>query len=532
MGVQEAYGVDPVAMAKAVLPPPGDLAPVNESDWPSTDQNVEERQRRQKAFERRLMYQDRGDAMVRVLIDKLFDDPGVKERVNRFVPLARSESIFKFFTDEIARTAYMLPPRRRIEPADAEQEKRWKAIEIELQLNARMDMAARMALACNSAFLYTRYVERLDKLMVDVITPDRVTVIPDPEDQLSAVAIIYDKPVWNAATGAYEVWRVYWDDMINFQFDATGNLTPFQAGGNPKPQEHNLGRMPFVAIHATPRSGNYWDYTTGDDLAEAQRACSLLQILSLRKLKAKGFRQLAVEGNVAGFPKGQTFDEEIIVMVPEGASLQDIGTDADAENYMALQERIKLGIAASRNVNRRRLNAEGQVDEQGLAEQRAGVLKFMAPAEVEEFEVIKLVSREKPSLALSPDLKMYPDFGNVPLRVDRKAVLEIRDIERKAGLRTVIDDIIEDNPAYSVEEAEAELEDNIETQSQWVEKIRALNMSQKADAAEPGQSPEENGRMGPKVRDKEMTADEAADQAKGGDTTEADDDADQFAEPA
>ena len=510
MGVEAVLGVSPVSLARDLIPGLG-----------NTTASSNERVRRQEAQDRRLLYQDRPETVVKRLVSSVFDDATVRARMMKFVPLVASQAIFKRAVNEVARTAYMVPPTRHITPAA--QQETFAELAMEIGLNDVMDRGVRMAYATNASFLLPRYVERLGRIVVDVIPPDIVTVIPDPDDALAMLAFIYDKQVWNHEKKQWSTWRVYWDDEVTFQFDDAGAVRPFKGQTNPI-VHHGYRRIPVTAIHAAERYGEYWNYSTGRDLLNAQLSCSLLQLLSIRKLKAQGFRKLVVEGDITGFPKGQVFDEEAAILAPDGTRVTDLASEADASNYMALMDSIKQDAAANRGLSRARMNAEGPAagDDLGLMEQRSEVIKFMRPAEMDLLDVMQMISSEHhPVHQLAEGVTMTVDYGEIPHRMDRKAVLEIRDLEKKQGTRNVLDDIMEDNPEIQSEaEAMEELDRNIEIQSQWVEKIRALNMSTTASAGEPGQSPEENGKLGPAVRDGLIDEADAAEKAKGVDVTE------------
>lgn len=509
MGVQRVYGINPVTMARDLTPGLG-----------STVAASDERIRREESRERRLVYQDQPEAVINKIIGDCFDDNTVKSRMRKFAPFAGSSAFFKRATNEVARTAYMVPPSRRIQPP--EQQDIFAALADEVNLNDVMDRAAKMATACCSVFLVTRYVERLERIVIDVVPPDVMTVIPDPDDALRALAFIYDKPVWDAGKKVWLTWHVYWDDEITFQFDDAGGVRPFSRGSDPIVR-HGFPRIPIVDVHAAPRFGTYWNYSTGKDAFQAQKADYLMRLLSIRKLKAQGFRKLVVSGDIQGFPKGQIFDEEAAILAPDGASVTDLASEADAQNYMALAESIKQDAASSRGISRARLNAEGAdaADDIGLMEQRSEVIRFMRPAEDSLFEVLAMVStHEHPHFKLAMSSTMAIDYGEIPHRMDRKAVLEIREMEKSAGLRNVLDDVMEDQPELTSEaEAEAEIQKNVDIQAKWLEKIRAMNLPKDGSLAKPGLSPEENGRLGPKVRDQEITKDEASAASEGVDST-------------
>jgi hypothetical protein len=103
---------------------------------------------------------------------------------------------------------------------------------------------------------------------------------------------------------------------------------------------------------------------------------------------------------------------------------------------------------------------------------------------------------------------------------DRETQLKVREQERHMGVRSVLDDVLEDNPELgSDREAARKFADGkLEEEAWYVERRRSLNISGDAGPSNPGQTPEQNGAMGPKVRDGQMSRDEAGKKAVEGST--------------
>lgn len=497
MGVAEVFGEHPASIARAYL---GD---------------AREMARRQRAADRVRLYRDDYGDLLRRKIGQWFDNSTVKSRVSKFADLGSSQAIFKRIVNTVARPVYAVSPVRTIDPESEQQV--FASLAAEVRLNEKMDAACRLATACNTVFLYTRYVERLGKIVVDILTPDMVTVIPDPDDVTRELGLIYQREV-RRRDGTIEKVHVFWDDTHTFQIAGNGAILPF-AGDSESIRRHGLPRMPFLAIHRQERVGGYWDNTTGDDAVAAQLACSLLNVLSIRLLKAQGFNQILVEGDIPAFPKGQILDEEGAVQVPEGTSVNTLALKTDANHYQSLADSIKTDAAANHGISRARLNqdrAEASSDE-GLQEERADAVKIMFAAELEQFEILKMVSLEHKKYRLSPDATMSLDFGEWQHRVDEKTMLELWDQKRSMGIACVLDHIKSVNPEIADDaQAWAELERNLKAETKWVEKKRALEIPKDANAREAGQDPADNGALGPLVRDGMMSKDAAAEIAKGG----------------
>jgi hypothetical protein len=501
LGVKSVLGLDPLRLARDVLG------------------SAEDKQRRVKMAERRAIYEDDSEAAIKNEITRIFNDHTVKARAYQFAPLAKSFSLAKRIINEKARPVYVVPPVRAVK-SRTEQD-RLASIANETALDDKLSSALAYALAQNHAFLQTRYVERFDKIVLGVIPADCVSVIPDPDDPHRELAIMYDKRVWR--NGEWVTWVVYWDDEVRFDIDEHGNKVVPKGG-----EKHALGRIPFTHICPVPRvSGQYWNTTSNDDLFATQKAGNLMTLLGLRKLKARGFPSMVVSGDIRGFPKGQLLDEEVPLQAPEGTSIQDLQNEATADNYLTMLDALESRAAANNGISRARMNQEKDGDDTGLMEQRSEMIKVMRPVELAQFEVFKAVSQEYPdeSRRLPLDAEMSIDFGELTVRVDPKAELEVWDMRRKMGVANVLDQIKSSNPEIRDDkEAWNELEQNMEAEAEFIKRRRALNVSEQADNQQPGQSPEANGAMGPKVRDNEMTKDEAADQATGGPPEDDDED--------
>ncbi len=371
MGLQSVLKWDPVRVAR---------------DWIASPN---EKARRRICQRRRLLLIDHTDNVVREEINRLFTDPTVRDRVMMFAHLAKSVTLFKRVMRELARPVYLVPPTRTVEPSSAQDA--YKRIVAETHMDAIAPKWLITALATGASFAYPRYVPRLDRIVIDVISADAVSVIPDPDDPCRELAVIYDKPVY-LPDGGVALYRVYWDDEVSFQLDDRGMVQPFEQGGQPF-RENTLGVIPLVSLHPYERLGDYWCTTAAEALVEANMAECILTTLALRGLKARGFNQIVVTGDAMRFPKGQAMDEESAILAPEGTGVIELANAADASNYLTLVDAIESRAAAEYGISRARLNREkADADDTGLTEQRAEMIKIMADAERELFAVIKVIS--------------------------------------------------------------------------------------------------------------------------------------------
>ena len=485
MSVREVLKQDPLAVALAVV------------------RDGEDKARREKARQRVDFYQDRIRPHLESEVRHTFKKPEVRARLDPFLGAASGVNIFKRIVDEIARPVYAMPPRRKVSPSDAAA---YAALRREARFDEKMDLSCRLTQATNLVWQHYRVSERLG-VTIHLYTPDQVRVIPDPEDPLRALGIVYDIKLGN------EKWYVFWDDAETLTFNGNARVLP---GSNFR---HGYPRMPWVPIHRKERCSSFHDIYSGDDLVHTQLAVSLLIALIMKLHKSQGFKQLVASGDAFNTVTSgdQTLDEESMVIVPDGTTIQLLDLKSDAGHYLQTMQSLIDMTAANYGINRDRMNQKttSTVEEAGLLERRQDAVKAFRRAEFEAFEVMKMVSRQHPNpeMRMSEDAKLEQlDFAEISDRADKLTLLQIWQQEQAMALRTPIQNIMALNPEIETEEeAAAHLAANIDVISEWITRLRELNMSKDTSFNGGGQTPEENGRMGPAVRDGAMTRDEAAD---------------------
>lgn len=468
----------------------------------------QEKYRRARAQRRLDIYGDNYEHILLGKIDEIYEAAEIKAQLAPFAALAVANSLLKRIVNEIARPIYALPPRRKV-TGSAGANAAYKALCREMRVDRVMDAAIRRVRAANHCILFCRYVEGAG-MSLDILTPSQVTVVPHPDRPSVALAVAYDKDVTTMAGPSRRY--VVWDDEQYFEIDAAG----FPAT---EPVRHGLGRIPMVQMHLSEPVGTYWDPHTGSDLEAAAIQSSLLDALKLKLHYCQGEKVVAEIGDGES-PQNQTLDGLNLLKFPGGTILTELNLVTDPGHYLRSKAELETTVAANHGISRARLNQEdkGQ-DDVGLRERTAELVQVAREAELDLFEVVKLVSREHPLYQIPEDARLSADFGQPSARTDRKAQLDIRKTERSDGVRNVLDDIMEDNPEIDDEdEAWTELDENMAVEAEFVRRRRALQIPEDVSVDEPGQDAAVNGAMGPKVRDGEMTKDEAADQAAKGPT--------------
>ncbi len=451
------------------------------------------------------LYRDDYETILRALISSVF--PNSAALLDPLIPLVGGTSLVKRIADELARPLYAEPPQRRVTTPDggSQAQEAFNALAEEMELNERMDTLARLLVPCNTAFLMPRYVEGVG-MCLDVITPECVSVVPHPDVPGIPLSITYDAG-WDSQGKAVKY--VTWDNKQTFTLYGSG-----RERGDMKP--HDFGLIPIVDVHRRGRFGGYWTLaiSTGKDLVSSAKLDMVLDLVNVRKVRAQSHIQLAFTGDSDGIAKGQILNELSILMVQGNGQLSPIDLQSDPTAILKLKEASETTLAANYGISRDRLNQRTGApgDDVGLHERVAELAHVLVRAELALFKVLKQVSREHPKYKIPEDAELSVDLGQIHNRVDRKTQLDVRKIERSMGIRSGVDDVLEDNAEFGGDRARAKkyIEEKMLEEAAIVEMRRALNIPDDVTVDEPGQNAKDNGALGPMVRDGKMSRDEAA----------------------
>jgi hypothetical protein len=475
----------------------------------------EETARRQRAQRRVAMYRDDWLPDLEAEAGRVFRSSEVRQRVLPFLKYGLSQSLLKRVVDEISRPVYSPPPTRKVSGV-ATDSTAWRVLSEQCRLDEKMDLACRLMNACNTAWLFPRWNDRLG-LLLDVLTPSQVSVIPDHDDHLRPLAVIYDHTAWHS--GRWIPAWVYWDDEETFRFTADGQVVPYPDGtivGT-----HGLGRLPFVAVHRRERWDRPHDETTGADLENGQLGLGIIMALVHKLHRDQGEKQIVITADdLDSVPRGQVIDGGGAIVASGGATIATLDLATDPRHYLTTCDAVTARVAANYGLSLDRINSRtiDTGEDVGLLERRAETVRVMYRAELDLFELIRLVSRWSP-WAISDQASLAVDFAELSAKGDRAKVLDIWTREISMGLRSVYDCVRELSPEVTTdEEAQAEIVRNAESKAWFVDLYRRLNVRTDASLDEPGQSARDNGAMGSAVRDGAMSRDEAAHAATGADS--------------
>lgn len=471
--------------------------------------------RRAMAAERVKLYRDDYKQLMCATLRGIFTEWAVYQRLERMVPMLGGTSFVKRVADELGRPLYATAPVRRVvipgkKGPDVEAQAAYAALAAEMGLDAQMDTTARLLTVNNDVHQFPRFVKSLGRMQLDVMTPDMLTVIPHPDVPTVPLAVAYVKR-WQSEK-PFE-W-VVWDDKRYFTIGPRGGVSGIE--------KHDLGILPFLDVHQRGRTCDYWQETRGEDLIAQTKQSMFIDAIALKKIHSQSHRQLTYVGDSDAWVKGQVADEQSVIHAEQG-QIGSIDLESDPSKYTVVKADNESAVAANHGISRDRMNqkASGPADDVALHERVAELAAIMAPAESRLFEIVKVVSREHPKYRgkIPDDAVLLVDLGQIHNRVDRKTQLDIREKERSMGLRSGVDDVLEDNPEFGGdrEQARNRILEAMGEEALIVRERRALNMPEDGGSPEaPGQSPEANGALGPMVRDGKMTRDQAASASQSG----------------
>lgn len=465
-----------------------------------TVDSQEDTYRQSVTAERVALYRDDYKVSLEKIIDNVFQHPAVAARLKTLVPLVGGTSFIKRVADDLARPLYARPPIRKF-AEDKEGTKALATLADKLELNSRMDDVARLLVAANSVFGLCRFVPGVG-LRLDLMTGADVWVIPHPSVPTHPLAIVYERC---SATDPDVRERVVWDDKYYWAIDCEGNLVSSIVA-------HNLGLIPIVDIHQKGRTTEYWDVTKGMDLVRQAKNSMFYDLVSLKKAKSQSHIQLTFSGDSSGFSKDQVSDEESVLIANGAGQIDSVNLESDPSKLIAAKQANEALVMSAYGL--------GTDDDTGLKARVAELASVLVPAEQRIYKVFQKLSQADPELSgkLPEGERLIVDLGTIHHRVDRETQLRIRETEAKRGLRSGVDDLLEDNPELGGDRELALqwIDDRMLEEATIILKRRALNIPEDGSVGSPGQNPEANGALGPKVRDGQMTKEEAAKQAEEG----------------
>lgn len=451
---------------------------------------------RRMAIRRRLdLYANNVGPYVEAHIRRIFSDPKIIDERLKVLSLGKWQNLTKRVVNELARV-YSNPARRTVGETNAAGVDTggsgYEEFIDHLDLDGAMRMANRLSILCNQIFLYIR-TEEVDSEVVpalDLITSDQFSVVPHPLYPLRMAAIL----IGIASEGGTD------DTSPHYMLISSDEIWYLNRAGFLISEKENVyGFIPGILVHSQLPHGSLLDARSGDDIMTAHESVVLLNVLAMNAAKVST-KVPYVQGDSAYTAQGQTMDQTSTVMLGDGMMPGVIDLRSDPHEYIKAAASITMQLAASYGIpedffNRSFTGTTGIVMDaklSGLMERRNEQLPIFRRVERELARKASIIcSRDCAPRFHFSDGGWQIDFGEITRPQDPLERLRWRKEARSMGLRTIIDDLQEDNPDLDTERAWARLTEIIEIRSAEVEAMRALNMPR--DPSEPGLDPAQNG---------------------------------------
>lgn len=447
------------------------------------------RVRREKIATRLRLYRDQLDVALGQVIDRIYTTQEMRDTLRQYIAIASGMNVSRRIVNEVA-SLYDRPALRTF-PDDAESV-RFRAEEKRLSLHFVHQEAHRLTNLCNETLLWQfRGVD--DQTALRIVTPDLFDAIPDPRDSLVPAGYVIDRTPISMLSDVSNLphWEI-WDDTYRYLVNKHGRLVDESGQPATAPIKHGLGRIPGVLFHRREPTTCILDASYGEDIKSTHLAVALLDVMIMRLSKTQGERQPILQGNLAAMAAGQVANGEKPLMLPPEVVALMLDTKTAPDHYLLVKRDKITSVAQTYGMSYEQFTfqetadtASGkayQVRREKLTELR---LEQRGRAVKHEGMVVELMGFE------SDDLDV--DFQEQAIPQDAAEELDLLDKKMRLGLDSVIAYVMRKDPDKTPDEAKKFVLDNLEVFALLVKTQRALNMPADADAANPGQSPQENG---------------------------------------
>lgn len=286
-----------------------------------------EEERKENAFNRLALLQDNWTELLESELRNRFS-LGTFSEVRKSTNTAHN--IFKVVITRVSKI-YNRPPKRIFTGNQADIDLVNKLYK-QMKINQKWKKINRYLNAVNDVIL--QVVWRNDNVDVDIITPNIVSVVQNPEDPTLVEALMIEKQSADTVTGEGKT-IAYWSDAKHFLMDENHNA--YSVPGN-EGRVNPYDTMPFIYIHKQIPDVNFWDETSGSDLYEAALIVGLRNTLLDYYSVWNSFKQLAVVSQDP-LPEGITLDPSTAIQTTsQGGSIQVLDFQA---NFAQLRDDLK-----------------------------------------------------------------------------------------------------------------------------------------------------------------------------------------------
>lgn len=348
-----------------------------------------EEDRKNNAFNRLALLQDNWEELLEAELRLRFS-AGTFNEVRKYRNI--SHNLYKVVITRISKI-YNRPPKRIFIGNQSDIDLVNKLYK-QMKIDQKWKKINRYVNAVNDVIL--QVVWRNDNPDVDIITPNIVSVIQNPDNPTLVEALMIEKQLADTVGDEHKT-VAYWSDKQHFLLDEKNNA--YSVPGNPT-RINPYGRLPFIYIHKQIPDVNFWDETSGTDLYEASFIIGVRNTLLDYYSVWNSFKQLAVVSQDP-LPEGITLDPSTAIQTTsQGGSIQVLDFQA---NFAQLRDDLKAfagGLLNNYGLSMDAWNQDKPTEYSGkalrikneyLEELWQDQIQVFKDAEFELFEMIKFI---------------------------------------------------------------------------------------------------------------------------------------------
>jgi len=386
-----------------------------------------EKERRADMRVRLDLYRDRGRLHFEAMVNDVFKNSLVREWRKLFVKYAEFQNVTKRIVREIS-TVYSETATRTI----ANGQDRYLELQKLARMDRRMRAVNRLGNLQNNVLVWPDVRNGHPRLRI--ITQDKLWAIADPNDPTEVVGYVVEMkprgPIAVSPTGPH---YLAMDGQTFFRLDSDWRL--IDKGRYP----HGVGQLPAVLYSREENEDGILDAHSGKDLVAAHKAVALLNTMMLKHQRS-GTRQVVASGDLSTTALNQPMDEEHMLAMGEGVSLQTLDLGADPKTYIDATRAVIKQIAANYGIPESVFDLsyqatsgfEIELKRVGLREVRRDQMLDLRPFERELAEVQSQVLKAAGSEHAFDPAGWSIDFGEVETPQDPSARLNY--FEKAEGL--------------------------------------------------------------------------------------------------
>ncbi len=478
--------------------------------------------KRRDGIRRRLaIWRDAHLALLRKRAAELYPDADIQERI---LPTLRVG--FNPLKRIVARTSIVYMRRARRWLRDPAQDAKYQAFAKEqarfYSLDEVLGAANWATNLCNTTLI--RYQARKNELTgqtepaIEVLTPDRFTVVSHPDDPARPVIVLYSRAnprrigthiLGTGYTTLPEEWALWTPDEWRIT-DATGTVLRDaqqrdRRGANPlRDPKTGQGVLPFVAVHRTLPMDTFFDEASGQDLVDATLDIGVHAGALWRLVQLQSHLQPYWKRSSGRNPRRLTLGATSVLVIDRDDDFGVVNMQAEPEVILKAMRFRLADIAAAYGIPPDGYDLtfstssgfELALHQAPLAERRVEQVPRYARAEA---ELYRLQAITYPGAGLDPDAEFAIDHGDMPLVLDPMERQRLAVMRINSGFSSLVEEMMAEDPDLSREQAERQAAENLKARNDYLNALRAGNTP--GDVRDAQRTPEENGALGPIVRD-------------------------------